>query len=239
MRLAAEGLVKIYGKRRVVDGLALEVAESEIVGLLGPNGAGKTTTFYMILGIVPARAGRIFLNGQDLTGLPMYRRARLGLGYLPQEPSVFRKLTVEQNLRLILEIRSIPEQRRSSLVEQALAEMKIEHLRNSLAVVLSSGERRRVEIARALVSEPSFLLLDEPFTGIDPIAVADLKQILLQLCEKGIGILLTDHNVRDALAVTDRSYIISDGRILTHGASSELPSDPIARKFYLGETWQP
>jgi lipopolysaccharide export system ATP-binding protein len=239
MRLAAEGLVKIYGKRRVVDGLALEVAENEIVGLLGPNGAGKTTTFYMILGVVPAESGRISLNGQNITSLPMYRRARLGLGYLPQEPSVFRKLTVEQNLRLILEMRSIPQQRRETLIEQALAEMRVDRLRNSLAVVLSSGERRRVEIARALVSDPSFLLLDEPFTGIDPIAVTDLKQILLQLRERGIGILLTDHNVRDALAVTDRSYIISDGRILTHGASSDLPRDPIARKFYLGETWQP
>jgi lipopolysaccharide export system ATP-binding protein len=239
MKLAAEGLVKSYGKRRVVDGLAIEVAKSEIVGLLGPNGAGKTTTFYMILGIVRPQSGSIFLNGQDMTSLPMYRRARLGLGYLPQEPSIFRKLTVEQNLRLILEMRSIPEERRKALVEQALTEMKLEHLRRSLAVVLSSGERRRVEIGRALVSEPSFLLLDEPFTGIDPIAVADLKDILLQLRQRGIGILLTDHNVRDTLAVTDRSYIISDGRILTHGASSDLPSDPIARKFYLGESWQP
>lgn len=206
--------------------------------MLGPNGAGKTTTFYMVVGLVRPDEGRVLLDTREVTALPTYRRARMGIGYLPQEPSIFRKLTVEQNLRAILEMTGLSRQEQTERLEAAIAEMHIGDLRNQYGVVLSGGERRRVEIARALVTRPAFLLLDEPFTGVDPITVAELKSILFRLKEKGIGILLTDHNVRDTLAVTDRSYIIAGGKILTSGPSSELPSDPVARRFYLGEDFK-
>jgi len=238
MRLRAQDLVKAYRRRRVVDGLSIEVNQGEIVGLLGPNGAGKTTTFYMVVGLVRPDQGMVMLDSQDLTSLPTYRRARMGIGYLPQEPSIFRKLTVEQNLRAILEMLGLPKEEQAARFQAAMGEMHIDDLRHQYGVVLSGGERRRVEIARALVTQPAFLLLDEPFTGVDPITVAELKEILLRLKGKGIGILLTDHNVRDTLAVTDRSYIIAAGKILTSGLSSQLPSDPIARRFYLGEDFE-
>jgi lipopolysaccharide export system ATP-binding protein len=238
MRLAADNLVKRYGKRTVVDGLCLEVKPGEIVGLLGPNGAGKTTTFYMILGLVRPNGGQVFLDSQDITPLPTYRRARLGVGYLPQEPSVFRRLSVEDNLRAILQMQGLSRSEQDARLGAALEELHVAHLRRQQGMVLSGGERRRVEIARALVTNPSFILLDEPFTGVDPIAIADIKDILTHLREREIGILLTDHNVRDTLAITDRSYIISDGKILTQGPSSALPSDPIARKFYLGDRFE-
>ncbi|NIM05080.1 MAG: LPS export ABC transporter ATP-binding protein [Armatimonadetes bacterium] len=235
MELAAEGLVKAYHRRRVVDGISLKVSKGEIVGLLGPNGAGKTTTFYMLLGLVRAEKGRVSLNGDDITPLTMHRRARLGLGYLPQEPSVFRKLSVEQNLLAVLELLPLSAQQRRERMESLLEEFSLTHVRNSNGQVLSGGERRRVEIARALATRPSFILLDEPFTGVDPIAVADLQDLILHLRSQEIGILVTDHNVRETLAITDRAYIIHEGEILTSGPSSALPNDPIARKFYLGD----
>jgi len=238
MRLAAENLVKRYGKRTVVNGLSVEVNPGEIVGLLGPNGAGKTTTFYMVLGLVRPNGGCVLLDGRDITRVPTYQRARLGIGYLPQEPSVFRRLSVEDNLRAILQMLGLSREEQQARLDAALEEFHVDHLRQAQGIVLSGGERRRVEIARALVTNPSFILLDEPFTGVDPISIADIKDILTHLCGRGIGILLTDHNVRDTLAITDRSYIISDGKILTQGPSSELPTDPIARKFYLGDRFE-
>jgi lipopolysaccharide export system ATP-binding protein len=237
-RLRAEGLTKIYNRRRVVDGLSVEVSRGEIVGLLGPNGAGKTTTFYMCVGLVKPNGGRVWLDGQDVTRVPMYRRARMGMGYLPQEPSIFRNLTVEQNLMAVLQMQPISRAEQRERTEKAIGEMHIGHIRQQPGIVLSGGERRRVEIARALVMQPSFMLLDEPFTGVDPITVSELKQIMISLKVRGIGLLLTDHNVRDTLAVTDRAYIISDGKILTSGPSRTLPDDPIARRFYLGEEFE-
>ncbi len=237
-KLVTEDLVKVYNRRRVVDGVSLEVSPGEIVGLLGPNGAGKTTTFYMVVGLVRPDGGRVRLDGRDVARLPMYRRARLGIGYLSQEPSIFRKLSVEDNLRAILELQPIPRAEREARIERLLGELHISHLRRQMAYVLSGGERRRVEIARALAGNPTFILLDEPFTGIDPIAIADIKDILGALKERRIGILLTDHSVRDTLAVTDRSYIMFQGQILTQGTSTELLSDPVARKFYLGERFE-
>jgi len=237
-RLRAEGLTKIYNRRRVVDGLSVDVSRGEIVGLLGPNGAGKTTTFYMCVGLVKPNGGRVWLDGQDVTRVPMYRRARMGMGYLPQEPSIFRNLTVEQNLMAILQMQPITRTEQHERTEKAIGEMHIGHIRQQPGIVLSGGERRRVEIARALVMQPSFMLLDEPFTGVDPITVSELKQIMTSLKERGIGLLVTDHNVRDTLAVTDRAYIISDGKILTAGPSRALPDDPIARRFYLGEEFE-
>jgi len=235
MTLAAEGLAKSYSRRRVVDGISLEVGKGEIVGLLGPNGAGKTTTFYMFLGLVKPEAGKVRLGGRDITGLPMHQRARLGLGYLPQEPCVFRKLSVEQNLLAVLELMPISAATRKERLESLLAEFNLGKVRKQVGQVLSGGERRRVEIARALATQPAFILLDEPFTGVDPIAIADIQEIILHLRSKEIGILLTDHNVRETLAITDRAYIIHQGQILTSGSSQELPNDPAARKFYLGE----
>jgi len=232
--LSAAGLVKSY-RRRVVDGLSLEVGKGEIVGLLGPNGAGKTTTFYMLLGLVKPEAGRVSLNGEEITPLPMHRRARLGLGYLPQEACVFRKLSVEQNLLAVLELLPLSAGEREERLEALLGEFHLESLRTLSGRVLSGGERRRVEIARALATRPSFILLDEPFTGVDPIAVADLQDLILHLRSQEIGILLTDHNVRETLAITDRAYIIHQGRVLTSGPSASLPEDPVAREFYLGE----
>jgi lipopolysaccharide export system ATP-binding protein len=235
LTLAAQGLTKSYHRRRVVDGISLEVAKGEIVGLLGPNGAGKTTTFYMFLGLIRPESGRVRLGAQDITDRPMHLRARLGLGYLPQEACIFRKLTVEQNLLAVLELLPLTAAQRRERMESLLAEFNLTRVRTYLGQVLSGGERRRVEIARALATQPTFILLDEPFTGVDPIAIADIQEIILHLRSKDIGILLTDHNVRETLAITDRAYIIHQGKILTAGSSEELPQDPVAREFYLGE----
>jgi len=238
MSIQATGLVKAYRGRRVVNGVDLRVDRGEVVGLLGPNGAGKTTTFYMIMGLERCDAGRIELDGVDVTRLPMYKRARLGIGYLAQEASVFRKLTVEENLLAILEAVGVPPARRRERVDELLHEFGIEHVRHSYGYQLSGGERRRTEIARALAAEPSFLLLDEPFAVVDPIAVADLQEIIAHLKTKGLGLLITDHNVRETLAITDRAYIMHEGRILVEGDSKDIANDPVARKFYLGERFQ-
>ena len=238
MSIVATGLVKAYRGRRVVDGVDLRVERGEVVGLLGPNGAGKTTTFYMIVGLERADAGRIELDGQDVTHLPMYRRARLGIGYLAQEASVFRRLTVEENVLAILEAVGVPRGQRLERFEQLLEEFRIGHVRRQYGFMLSGGERRRTEIARALAANPSFLLLDEPFAGVDPIAVADLQEVIALLRGRGIGVLVTDHNVRETLAITDRAYIMHDGRILVSGDAASIAADPIARKFYLGERFR-
>ncbi len=238
MTLVAEGLRKSYRGREVVKGVDFDVKRGEIVGLLGPNGAGKTTTFYMALGLVKPEGGRVLLDGRDLSGLPMHARCRQGLGYLAQEPSVFRKLTVLQNLLLILEMQRFSPAERMSRAETLLEKLGLSHLSDSKGIVLSGGERRRVEIARALCTEPSFILLDEPFTGVDPIAIEDIQNIVVALKSEDIGILITDHNVRETLGITDRAYIISEGQIRTHGSSAELPLDPVARKYYLGERFR-
>ncbi len=233
--LAAENLQKTYGQRRVVDDVSLHVDRGEIVGLLGANGAGKTTTFYMISGLERTEAGKIFLHGRDITLLPMYLRARLGLGYLPQEPSIFRKLTAEQNILAVLETMKISSEERHARLEELLEEFHVMHVRKTRGDSLSGGERRRVEIARCLATEPKFILLDEPFAGIDPIATEDIRQIILYLKERGIGILITDHNVRETLGITDRAYIMSDGKILRAGSPQELVEDKDVRRIYLGE----
>ena len=236
--LRGEGLRKVYRGRAVVDGVSLEVRPGEIVGLLGPNGAGKTTTFYMVVGLTPPDAGRVWLGNQEITELPMYLRAKRGISYLPQEPSVFRRMSVEGNLRAVFETLDLPlvEQRRRT--EQLLKEFGLETVRKTRAMALSGGERRRVEIARALVLSPSFILLDEPFAGIDPIAVLDIQRIVSHLKQMGIGVLITDHNVRETLRITDRAYIINEGKILRSGLPGELSADPEVRKIYLGETFQ-
>ncbi len=231
-------LVKIYGDRRVVDGVSLQVRSGEVVGLLGPNGAGKTTTFYMIIGVVRPNAGAIDLDGQDITRMPMYKRARAGLGYLSQESSIFRKLTVFQNIMAVLEMRGVPKEEAIQRTEEALTMLRVAHLRDQRADRLSGGERRRVEIARALVLRPAFLLLDEPFTGIDPKTREEIQDIIRQLANLGIGILITDHNVRETLEITDRAYIIYEGRILIEGTSKELVENPEARQIYLGERFR-
>jgi lipopolysaccharide export system ATP-binding protein len=233
--LRTEGLIKSYRGRRVVDGVSLEVRQREIVGLLGQNGAGKTTTFYMIMGLVRPESGRILMDDQPVTNLPMHVRARMGLGYLSQEPSVFRKLSVEDNIKAILETLDIDKDEMKGRLEGLMEELGIAHLRQSKAFMLSGGERRRLEIARALVTHPSFMLLDEPFSGIDPIAVQDIQSIVTGLREKGLGLLITDHNVRETLSITDRSYIMAEGRILVSGKPEDLASDPVAREVYLGE----
>ncbi len=238
MALIAEDLVKSYGGRRVVDEVDICVERGEIVGLLGPNGAGKTTTFYMILGLVAAESGSVLLDGEDLAPVPMHIRCRRGLGYLAQEPSVFRKLSVRDNLMLILEMQPLTPQQRKQRADQLMEKLGISHLADQMGQVLSGGERRRVEIARALCTSPSFILLDEPFTGVDPIAIEDIRQIVGDLQSEDIGILITDHNVRETLAITDRAYIISEGKIRTQGPAQDLPNDPIARKYYLGEQFQ-
>jgi lipopolysaccharide export system ATP-binding protein len=235
MKLTADSLVKRYGKRTVVNGVSVEVNPGEIVGLLGPNGAGKTTTFYMVLGLVRPNGGSVHLDGQDITPLPTYQRARLGIGYLPQEPSVFRRLSVEDNLRAILQMLGLSEQEQEARLNQALEEFHVAHLRRAQGIVLSGGERRRVEIARALVIQPTFLLLDEPFSGIDPIQVLELQRIIFDLKRSGIGILMTDHNVRETLAVTDRAYIINNGQIFRSGTPEALGNDPEVKRVYLGE----
>ncbi|MCA9784037.1 MAG: LPS export ABC transporter ATP-binding protein [Calditrichaeota bacterium] len=234
----SEELHKVYGKRRVVGGVSIQVGTGEIVGLLGPNGAGKTTTFYMMTGMIRPTSGRILLDGQDVTRLPMYRRARRGVGYLPQEASIFRKLTVEQNLMAILETLPLNRGQRRERLELLLAELRVSHLKKSLAYTLSGGERRRVEIARALVNNPAFILLDEPFAGVDPIAVGDIQSIVHELKSRNIGVLITDHNVHETLSITDRAYLLYEGRILKSGSAEELADDEQVRRLYLGENFR-
>jgi lipopolysaccharide export system ATP-binding protein len=236
--LGCDGLVKIYGKRRVVSDVSINVKRGEVVGLLGPNGAGKTTSFYMITGMIKPDGGTVYLDGHDITRLPMYRRARKGIGYLPQEASIFRKLTVEDNLKAILETQKISKMEREERLESLLRELNVEHLRKSYGYQLSGGERRRVEVTRSLVTEPSFMLLDEPFAGIDPIAVADLQGIVTKLRERGLGVLITDHNVRETLSITDRAYIMYEGSIKRSGTADDLASDPEVREIYLGEAFR-
>ncbi len=236
--LRVRDLVKIYGGRRVVDGVSLHVQSGEVVGLLGPNGAGKTTTFYMIIGVIRPDAGTIILDDQDITRMPMYKRARAGLGYLAQESSIFRKLTVFENIYAVLEMRGVPRDEALRRTEEALDLLGVRHVRDQRADQLSGGERRRVEIARALVLQPAFLLLDEPFTGIDPKTREEIQDIIRQLSTLGIGILITDHNVRETLEITDRAYIIYEGRILIEGTSKELVENPEARQIYLGERFR-
>jgi lipopolysaccharide export system ATP-binding protein len=236
--LACDDLVKVYGKRRVVDDVSISVNRGEVVGLLGPNGAGKTTCFYMIVGMIMPENGSVYLDDEDITKLPMYKRARKGIGYLPQEASVFRRMTVEQNLLAILETIMLKKHDRYDRLEKLLMELNIEHLRKSYGFQLSGGERRRVEITRSLVTEPSFMLLDEPFAGIDPIAVADLQAIVSDLRRRGLGVLITDHNVRETLSITDRAYIMYEGSIKRSGTADELASDPVVREIYLGEAFR-
>lgn len=235
MKITLKNLVKTYNQRQVVNGLSLEVNKKEIVGLLGPNGAGKTTTFYMVVGLVKPEEGHVFLNDKNITKMPTYERAVLGIGYLPQEPSAFRKLTVEENILLIWQARNVPEEEQNFRLRPLLEEFGLWEKRKQTALSLSGGERRRVEIARALAINPDFLLLDEPFTGIDPIAVSEIQKIIEELKNKGLGILVTDHNVRETLKITDRAYIIRNGEILDSGDSKEVAKSPVAKKYYLGE----
>ncbi|MFH1681245.1 MAG: LPS export ABC transporter ATP-binding protein [Candidatus Eisenbacteria bacterium] len=234
-RLRTEGLVKEYRGRRVVAGVSIEVGRGEVVGLLGPNGAGKTTTFYMIVGMIRPNAGRIYLDEVDVTSQPMYQRARMGIGYLSQESSIFRKLTVEENLLAILETLPLSKSERRGRAERLMEELGISALARSKAYTLSGGERRRAEISRALTTEPAFLLLDEPFAGIDPIAVEDVQEIVASLRDRGLGVLITDHNVRETLSITNRAYILNEGRVLLAGSAKELAENPEAREIYLGE----
>ncbi len=233
--LSAQNLQKTYGQRRVVDDVSLFVEQGEVVGLLGANGAGKTTTFYMMTGLERAERGSIFLNNRNVTKLPMYLRARLGLGYLPQEPSIFRKMSAEQNILAVLETMKMSRDARFERLDELLEEFGITQVRKNRGDALSGGERRRVEIARCLATEPEFILLDEPFAGIDPIAIDDIREIILYLRKQGIGILITDHNVRETLGITDRAYIMAEGRILRSGAPAELVEDAEVRRLYLGE----
>ena len=236
--LEGRALTKSYGARRVVDGIDVQVHGGEIVGLLGPNGAGKTTTFYMLVGMIHPNSGQVLLGAEDVSRLPMYKRARRGLGYLPQEPSVFRRLSVEDNILGILETLDLTRDERKQRLEGLLEEMHLLHVRKNRGTELSGGERRRVEISRALTTDPQFMLLDEPFSGIDPIAVADIQQVVSHLRDRGMGVLITDHNVRETLRITDRAYIMFEGKILLSGTATDLASDPEARKIYLGERFQ-
>jgi len=236
--LCGTDLKKIYGSREVVKGITIQIERGEVVGLLGPNGAGKTTTFYMITGMIHPDQGKVELNGIDITSLPMYKRAKQGVGYLSQEPSVFTKLTVEDNLRLVLEMTPLNQQEQSDRLESLLEDFSIKHIRKSKAYTLSGGERRRTEIARALVMEPEFILLDEPFSGIDPIAVEDIQKIIFDLKSRNIGVLITDHNVRETLTITDRSYLLFEGKILKSGTARELAADEEARRLYLGSKFR-
>jgi lipopolysaccharide export system ATP-binding protein len=233
--LVAQGLEKWFRRRKAVDDVSLDIQRGEVVGLLGPNGAGKTTSFYMMVGLLPADRGRIFLEGDEITGLPMYQRCRRGVGYLPQESSVFRKLTVEENILAILETQDFSRAERRARLAELLAELGLSDLAAYPAYTLSGGERRRLEITRALVTAPRYLLLDEPFTGIDPIAIGDIQEIVARLRDRGIGILITDHNVRETLAITDRAYILYEGKVLCSGTASEIAANPRAREIYLGE----
>jgi len=236
--LYTQDLVKAYRKRRVVDGVSIGINEGEVVGLLGPNGAGKTTTFYMVVGMIKPDRGRVYFGDRDITRMPMYRRARIGVGYLSQEPSVFRKLTVEENIYAILEMMPLTKAERHGRLHELMGELGVDHVAKNKAYAISGGERRRLEIARALVTSPSFLLLDEPFAGVDPIAVFDIQQIIARLKAKEIGILITDHNVRDTLEIVDRAYIMNEGKILISGTAQQLIDSEEARKIYLGEKFQ-
>jgi len=233
-KISVHNLVKVFKKREVVKGVSFEIEEGEVVGLLGPNGAGKTTSFYMIVGFIKADEGDIHLNDQEITHVPMFMRARMGIGYLPQESSVFQKLSVEQNLMAVLENTSLSGRERHGRTDQLLDELRVSHVRKQKGYTLSGGERRRVEIARALATEPKFLLLDEPFAGVDPIAVLDIQSIIERLREKGLGILITDHNVRETLRITDRAYIMNEGEILVSGGSEYLVNNEEAKRIYLG-----
>jgi len=235
--LRAQDLVKVYKKRTVVKGSTLSVKQGEVVGLLGPNGAGKTTTFYMMVGMVKPNKGRVFLDDGDITGTAMYKRARRGIAYLPQEASIFRRLSVEQNITAILQLKRMPSARRKERLEELLEEFGIAHIRKSKGYMLSGGERRRCEIARALATDPKFVLLDEPFAGIDPIAVEDIMQIVRQLRTKGIGVLITDHNVHETLSITDRAYILIDGNIFVNGTAEDIAANAEVRRRYLGENF--
>lgn len=235
MSIRTENLVKEYGSRRVVKGVNINVSAGEIVGLLGPNGAGKTTSFYMIVGLVPSTEGRVFLNGKDVTAMPMYKRARNGIGYLPQEASIFRNLTVYENILGVAETLDIPRKQLRDYSMHMLGELNLEHLANQKAFTLSGGERRRLEIARALTTKPDFLLMDEPFSGVDPISVAEVQEIVRGLKKRNIGVLITDHNVRETLRIVDRAYLICDGSVLCEGTSDDLVNDENARRLYLGE----
>jgi lipopolysaccharide export system ATP-binding protein len=237
--LSAIGLEKSYRKRKVVSSLSLSIESGEVVGLLGPNGAGKTTAFYMIVGLVPADGGRIELDGEDITQLPMHARARRGLGYLPQEASVFRRLTVADNIMAILETRrDLDDAARNEALERLLEELHVAHLRDHLGLSLSGGERRRVEIARALAADPAFILLDEPFAGVDPLSVHDIQRIARHLAERGIGVLITDHNVRETLGICGRAYIVNQGTVLASGSADEILANPEVRKVYLGQDFR-
>ncbi|MBU0518587.1 LPS export ABC transporter ATP-binding protein [bacterium] len=237
-KLQGQELVKVYGRRTVVNQVSPEVSTGEIVGLLGPNGAGKTTTFYMLTGMIRPTEGAILLDDQDITKMPMYKRAKLGVGYLSQEPSIFRRLTVKENILAILQMMPLSKKEKKQKLEQLLEELRVSHLADSKAYTLSGGERRRVEITRALVTDPKFILLDEPFAGIDPIAVGDLQVLVKDLKTRGIGVLVTDHNVHETLSITDRAYLLYEGKILKAGSSEYLANDPEARKLYLGETFK-
>jgi len=232
--IKTENLVKTYNSRNVVDGVSIEVEQGSIVGLLGPNGAGKTTTFYMIVGIEKPNSGIVTLDDNDISGLAMYQRAHAGIGYLPQEASIFTKLTVEENLMGILETTQLNDEEREAKMNQLIEEFRLGHVRTSIGTALSGGERRRVEIARALATDPAFILLDEPFAGIDPLAVSDIQDMILHLADRGIGVLITDHNVRETLSIVDKAYILSEGKILMHGDSETIANDPLAREKYLG-----
>ena len=235
--LEVKNLVKAYKNQTVVDGVSLTIKEGEVIGLLGPNGAGKTTTFYMLVGAIRADDGQCCLNQDDITALPMYKRARKGIGYLPQEASVFLKMTVEDNIKSMWQLRKVyPKEEQSNILDQILEELSISSLRHNLGYQLSGGEKRRVEIARALAMNPRYILLDEPFAGVDPIAVTQIQKIILMLKKRGIGVLITDHNVKETLKITDRSYIIYKGKILLEGSSEDIPSSQLARKLYLGDT---
>ena len=238
MILRSENIVKVYNNKRVVDGVSLELQKGEIVGLLGPNGAGKTTSFYIIVGIIKANQGKVFLNNEDISELPMYKRSQLGIGYLSQEPSVFRSMSVEENLLAILEMTDLTKSEQNYRCHELLKEFGLYKIRNNIAGLLSGGERRRTEIARCLATNPSFILLDEPFAGIDPIALEDIQNIVSSLKEKGIGILITDHNVHETLSITDRSYLLYEGKILKSGTSEDLVSDDLVRKLYLGKNFE-
>ena len=238
MGLSCDRIVKVYGKRRVVNEVSIKVSKGEVVGLLGPNGAGKTTCFYILVGMIRPEGGSVKLDGEDITKLPMYKRARKGIGYLPQEASIFRRLSVEDNLKAILETVPLSKEERARKLEALLEELGVAHLRKSYGYQLSGGERRRVEITRSLVTEPSIMLLDEPFAGIDPITVQDLQGIVRKLKERGLGVLITDHNVRETLSITDRSYIMHDGKILRSGTGDQLAGDRDIREIYLGEAFR-
>lgn len=238
MQIETKGLGKIYHKRTVVKGVSFHISQGEVVGLLGANGAGKTTSFYMVVGVVRPSMGNIYLDGEEITSLPMYKRARLGIGYLPQEASIFRKMSVEDNLMAILETMKVSKKERHKTIDRLLDELRIQHIRKNMGFSLSGGERRRVEIARALVTNPKFILLDEPFAGVDPKAVLDIQDVIRELAQKNIGILITDHNVRETLGITDRAYIMNDGKILVDGTPEYIINNDLAKRVYLGDNFK-